>query len=80
MKPNWKLQIRISGKYGHSIHRDDKLGVQMEKTWTYRENRFGEGRVSNVDTSWFIDNDPREFKSEQEMLEARKEANEHAKD
>lgn len=42
----------------------------MEKTWTYRENRFGEGKVSNVGTSYFIDGDKREFKTEKEMLEA----------
>lgn len=71
-KPNWKLKIRISGKHGQSLHRDDALGVQMEKTWTYRENRFGEGKVSNVDTSYFIDGDKREFKTEAEMIDAMK--------
>ena len=64
----WELvkRMALTTAY-HALYRDNELGVQME-TVTRRTN-YGYG-IGKSDTSFFIDNDEREFKTQDELIDA----------
>lgn len=70
-KPNWAWAGHISGDRCITMYQDKALGVQMEK-WCNR--REGDGPAGyeyyGGGTSFFIDGDKKEYKTEESMLEA----------
>ena len=64
----WKLKFSLAGIQQHSLlYRSEYKGKGIQKeihTPKYKSG-FGKGKVS-----YFIDNDKREFKSEDELLKA----------
>lgn len=68
MAINWKLITHISGTKQHSILYRSKYkgkGVQREVHTPVRKNGFGKAKVY-----YFIDDDPREFRNEEELIKA----------
>jgi hypothetical protein len=69
--PEWRMKMHISGAVMQSLYRDDKLGVQMERTC---KRRYGNGPMgytySKAKVSYYIDRDPKEYKTEAEMMAA----------
>lgn len=71
VKPEWKWAGHMSGDRCITMYRDKSLGVQMEQ-WCNR--REGDGPAGyeyyGGGTSFFIDGDKKEYKTEAAMLEA----------
>ena len=64
---NWKLQSHMTMRSeGRSLYRDDAIGVQLEAI-TPRRGECEWGKQKNF---YFIDNDPREFLTEDELIDA----------
>lgn len=66
--PRWELRMHINGVKRHSLlYRDDKLHIQKEIHTPVGKDGYtmGKGKVY-----FFIDNDKREFRTEQELIKA----------
>ena len=64
---DWKMKSSMNmSTYHHSLRRNDEYGVQME-TVTQKLNGYGSGKS---DTSFYIDKDEREFKTEEDLISA----------
>lgn len=62
----WRVKGQIQAvSRDHTVYRDDTLGVQRETITPKRGLKAGRPR-----TRYYIDADPREFRSESEMLQA----------
>lgn len=58
--------MALSGSY-HGLYRDNDLGIQYEYATNRTQGGMGVGKQSN---SYFIDDDPREFLTVDELVDA----------
>lgn len=64
----WSIQGSVRAvSRSHEVYRDDSLGVQKEVIVPRRGNKPGRPR-----TRYYLDEDPREFTSEEALIEALK--------
>ncbi len=69
-KFHWSLGVHTSFRNEHqSVYRDNALGVQKETLVPYRNGQPCEGK-----SYYYIDGDEREFRSEEELMAALREA------
>lgn len=67
VRPKWSyIRGMIYEKEYQRLYRDNELGVQMEM-FTRRKDGFVNGKTK---VYYFIDNDPREFKTENDLMVA----------
>ncbi len=72
VKPLWKMRMHMNcGTKHHLLYRDDALRVQKEVHTSFRNGIPGKGK-----TYYFIDNDEREFRTEESLIEALRERSE----
>lgn len=68
--PHWEFRMHINGNKEHSLlHRDDKLRIQREIYTPVDKNGFI-SETKKAKTYYFIDNDPRELRTEEELIKA----------